>query len=266
MITFDVVTNDNPPSADVAVVGLPAGTVNIRVTRLWRGVASRPRGDDFATVVGDSARIVDSDVPTSTNVVYRVEAIDVSGAVLETALSPSIFIDHGDPCTIWLSDPLAPPLTTRVTVYSPTDEVRSYPAQIAAIYAMGDPTPYAQGQGARSRTQGWEWMIVAPDRDTSDRLDDLLESGNVLVVRPHPDAIRHRTGIIFLAIPDVSESPDHSTNTGESVWLLSSAFEAQDARLPVVMVEHDYGAASGEAATYGAYAALYSNYLAAARG
>lgn len=57
MITFDVVTTQDPPSADVAVFGLPAGTVGIRVTRLWRGVASRPRGDEYAQIVDTAMKM-----------------------------------------------------------------------------------------------------------------------------------------------------------------------------------------------------------------
>lgn len=65
MTSINPVVVSAPPFVDLYISGLPAATVRVEVTRTWRGVAQRVRGDSQSPVLGTSARVVDWSLPVA---------------------------------------------------------------------------------------------------------------------------------------------------------------------------------------------------------
>ena len=260
-----VTTSASPPSADLFLSGLPAGTVRVRVWRVWADQEQRVRGDEQAAVISLETRLVDSDVPVGRPVAYRADCFASDGSQLAPMAGPAaVTVGVLDPETAWLSDPLAPGLSRLVTLL-PSDESRTFTADtvFAAPIGSGDPLSIS---GVRSSASEWTWVFRAFSHEESTAIEALAAPGGVLLVRPGP-GIRHATGLIYLSAPTVVERPryDMVYHQDWSDWVFTGR-QCRPPSVSVVMPVREYADVEAESADYQAVVDTFTDYLALLRG
>lgn len=219
----------SPPAVDMGLAGLPAGTASVSVSRVWSGVTAALR--TVATVAGATGHLIDYDVPVGRAVTYAVSAYSAAGALLESATSGTVTIAAPDGAWGWLSDPMAPRGALLVELIMPTDTQRTYAAPLRLSSRMGSGLP-SVSSGPRV-TQGWPVAWMTDTNADALIVEDLLAPGGVLMLRVGPDALQHRTGVVFLATATVDRS--NLRPSARTVWSCE-AVESRGPALPPVLV------------------------------
>jgi hypothetical protein len=206
-MAITVTTHTDPPSADLYITDLPATTAYAWLWRSWASKQARVRGDAHVAIIDDEATMVDYDVPVGRPFSYRVQCFAADGSDLGFVGPTSEYeIAFTDRRMMWLSDPLVPALARLVMLEDSTDRSRTYEAPTTYAQVIGRRRPVAIG-GARSTASDWTFRIWSFSFDESTAIEDLAGGGGVLLCRPHPEAIRHRDGLIYMSTPGVVEEP-----------------------------------------------------------
>lgn len=264
---ISVTSRTSPPSADLFLSALPAGTTRVRVWRVWSDQQTRVRGDEQSVVVGSETRLEDFDLPVGRAVAYWAQCFAVDGselAPLPTTAQFTIALVSSE--TMWLSDPLAPALSRLVTLRGDTDVSRTYDSEVTYAHVIGHRLPVAIG-GIRSAASDRRFTIVAGSFEESAAIEALTAGGGVLLLRTHPTTVRHSTGLIYLSAPQIVEEPRldlvYSQTRGD--WSIVGR-EVRPPGVSVVAPLRDYADVAGENTDYAGVVADYADYLALARG
>lgn len=262
-----VTTRTSPPSTDLFLSSLPAGTVKVRVWRQWNDQQQRVRGDEQASVISLATRLEDYDLPVGRAVTYTAQCFDNTGAELApVAASSPVTVNMADPTTAWVSDPLAPGLALLLSMES-GDDTREFISDTVHAQIIGDGDPVAIS-GVRSTASGWEFVVICFNYEQSNAFEALIEAGGVLLIRTAPDVVRHRTGLIYLSAPTIKELRRRDIvrpNPHRSDWLLSGR-QTKPPSVSVVMPLREYADMEAENATYQAVIDDFTDYLALLRG
>lgn len=209
---MDVALYTEPPWADLRLLGLPSGTTQVRVWRSWGQNLSRVRGDDTVVVSGTEGRLVDYDMPVGRPVRWRVDAYNAAGGRLESTLVPTQYSVPGTPGHAWVSDPLQPPGAVQVRLLQGTDARRQRAAEGLLLPVLGSPVPVAV-TSRRQAVRDWTWRVFAPDRETALALDEVIDSGGVLLFRTGPEELRNPSGLMYVWVPTVEQTMFHDATS-----------------------------------------------------
>lgn len=257
MTTINPVVVAAPPFADLYISDLPPGTARIEVTRLWRGVARRVRGDRQAAVLGSGARLVDWALPVSsggTEVTYSVAAFSETGAMLGEPSRASVAAPSVSGSRVWLSDPHDPSGAILVMLLDEPERPK-WAARVEVVQTMtGRPIAIAGGRASKSRG----WHVAASTVSEVSAVDRVLDSG-VLLLRGDADLIDHETGLIYTTAPEVTRwRPAPLDPWVTYQW---SGVETRGPGAPVAVSRRTYQDDLDEASTYADALALWPTYL-----
>lgn len=204
MIAISSVVVSSPPWVDLYVSSLPATTTYVHVTRTWRGVSERVRGDSAAMILGADVRLVDWAAPVDTgaaSILYRVDAYSAAGVLLESA-STSITATTIDHNHAWLSDPHDPLGAVLVLVLKgdPSQD-RSAPGAEVVATMTGRPLGLTTPRSMWSRS----WRLLTETEDAEALASKAFGSSTVLL-RGAPECLDDPTGVVYVAAESLSRS------------------------------------------------------------
>lgn len=265
MISINPVVVTSPPFADLYISGLPVGTARVEVTRQWRGVSRRVRGDSQAVVLGTGVRVVDWALPVSVDagvISYVVSAVSAAGAVLEVSAAVEVTAPPIGHSEAWVSDPHDPMTAQLVSVMAVDGEQGD-----AAVQTVTTMTGLPVALNAPRVSRGRPWRISVDAWERVRDVDALLGVGTdpsltgtgILLVRCDPSCIQHATGLLYVTAPSVTRDQllPHEPRTDYS-W---SGIETRGPAAPVAVSRRTYQDDLDENPTYAASLAAYPTYL-----
>ena len=271
-MTWNITTTATPPMGDVFFTGLPTGTATITLTRTVTGTNTlvAVRGATDLAVSGVEVRVLDYDAPVGRAFTYTITAKNAAGgnlAVTGGVSASQLIAANPDPSLVWLSNPFSPGGSMLLDGMVPSDGARSHQAGVT-LHADGRSAPPVAAWGKRLAPSSWTWTVRTTGNDEGLLFEDLVADGAPILIRTHPDPVRHRTGMIWLAVADVASFEQRLGTGGQTYWTLTGSEVAAPA---YGAVDHpwDYAAAAARyvGMTYAGLATAYSglSYLDLAR-
>ena len=193
------------PTVTLTAASLPATTVSVYVWRLWGSQAARVQGDSLTVIAGLAFALDDFHVPPGQTVSYKIESYSATGALLETYLSgtatPSAITDQA---TAWLMDVADPSRAMLVPLVRGTDSEITRDGPGTFMFPVDGSAP-AWISGPRTPSAR-PFVMKTTNAADSTLIEQMLAPNGVLLLRPS-SAIRHQTGLLYLAAATVRESP-----------------------------------------------------------
>ena len=261
-------TADPCPRVEVVVTPMPGDADTITVWRTWKGQRAAVRDARKVKVAG-AFLIVDYEVPLGTSVTYTCETADVAGVPSQISTGTATTVTVPD---VWLQDPLDPASAVKVslqlgtatagfTTVVPSIVPATYSADVSTIPLHGEELPVALG-GVRRAASRMPWSVIAWTPADTEILRTLLKQAMPLCMRT-PAAIHQLTGLTYVSLPDVVETPypgwqaSRFQATGDSVRGPGSRVAVQT---------RTYANLPDEAATYAGLLSVFPTYLDLRRG
>lgn len=154
----------DPDAAPVMVVSATSDepAVSLRVVRIVDGVESMVRTPGVA-YAGQLSIVEDHEAPTGVPVSYRVEWLDESGDVVDSARATAPGVLKDAPGSyVWLSDPLQQD-ARRVLMSSETDQERPYETPVADAYGFSAAFAHTAHGTRRHGERSFEVLCSSPE-------------------------------------------------------------------------------------------------------
>lgn len=258
---FAPVVSHTPPTLDLAVTGLPADTVEVRITRTWQGVSTPLPDARRRPVIGGEWRYIDPALPVSTSggtVAYTVEAVDSTGSVTDVAQTvvAAARVEHSQ---AWISDPLDATSPLLVDAQA-GDGAQGWDSAGDLLTPMGGLAISGGHRRARRRT----WLLQTASPADEQALWGMIERGGDLLLRADPACLDHPTGVAYIAATDATL--EHVLPHDPDRWWALSCVEVAPPALTAVVAARTYGDDLAEHPTYGESRAMFATYLTRSRG
>lgn len=266
--TLTAYTDADPcPRVEVLITPMPGDIDQITVYRSWAGQRSVVRGASRSEVAG-AFLVVDYEVPLGTSVSYSSVGYDVAGIPSEESVVAAVTVSVTD---MWIQDPLAPTTAQKILLSRTQDaeitvigdSLMPVTYQTASMVSpvIGSVLPIGMA-GTRQAASRMPLALIAWNPSAVESLRGLLQQAFPLCVRT-PTAIPQFGGLIYLALPEITEAPFPGW---EATLFSSTGDSVRGPGAGIVVQPRTYADLLSEAATYAGLVSLYPTYLDVLRG
>lgn len=256
------------PRVDITVT--LANTAPVKVT-VWRQAAGGPqvilRGAKsiLATATGAVLAFTDYEAPFGVESRYLVRSYSLTGALM-SAEQQAITLNVNE---AWISDPLAPAVSTRVRFADDSLSAFTYPSDRSLLPISGSALPVATSGGRRAAS-AVPLSMMAHDKAAADALRATFATADVFLLRLPASWLIPLPGSAYLSADQVQESVVATRSTqgvAASYWQFDTTVDL--VAMPaasIVVPPRTYGTVLSEAISYDANMTLRPTYLDMLRG
>lgn len=251
---------DPCPSVLLDLAGLTGSTMS--VFRNQAGARKEVRGYTKRLVVGDAYTLIDFEAPFGIPISYDVECYNVAGATINTGTLADVLLECRD---AWISDALAPTLSTRVTLTGTSLATATLRRDGGTVPIVNAAYPTGQG-GVRRKGAAIPIAFRCENEAEESAVLEVVCSADPLVLRTPADH-RQLPRLAYVTTSEwVVDIPPQGGGAGAFSFIRGTVDLVVGPGASVIVPARTYGDVLTEGATYGDIRASRASYLYVLRG